>query len=630
MNQGHVPNAEAAGNTIWELVFHHSSKAPDAVALVAPDRDALSFGDLKRHISELATALNAEGVGRENRVALALPNGPDLATAFLATASCATCAPLNPEQTEEAFEFFLKDLGARALVVAAGSDSRARAVALRLGIQVIEINVSNSAAAGLFTLDGASARPAEAVPELANAEDTALLLYTSGTTARPKQVPLTHANVCASARSIAGWLQLTPDDRCLNILPLFHIHGLVAALLAPLAAGGSVACTPGLAGGSFFDWLDELHPTFYTAVPTMHQAVLDGAHARRDAIRRNPLRFIRSSSAALPTPLAEALERCFDAPVVEAYGMTEAAHQIASNPLPPSLRRPKSVGMAAGPEVAVMDDMARLLPTGATGEIVIRGDNVVHGYANNPEADARAFAAGWFRTGDQGFVDAEGYVHLTGRLKEIINRGGEKVSPHEVDEALLEHAAVRQAATFRVPHTTLGEDIASAVVLEAGATATAEELRAFLFGRLAEFKIPSQLVIVAKIPTGATGKVERVRLATELADRLKPPFVAPRDGTEAQVAAIVSEVLEIADVGVDDNFFALGGDSLRGFQALARIRAGLGVDLSILDLFKGPTVGQIAREVARARQAAEAARLQQVLDELQRLADEEAGGRLRG
>ncbi len=249
---------------------------------------------------------------------------------------------------------------------------------------------------------------------------------------------------------------------------------------------------------------------------------------------------------------------------------------------------------------------------------------------DNPEANARAFAAGWFRTGDQGFIDAEGYVYLTGRLKEIINRGGEKVSPREVDEVLLEHAAVRQAVAFRVPHATLGEDVAAAVVLKVGAMETAEEIRAFLFGRLAEFKIPSQLVIVEKIPTGATGKIERIRLAAALAESLKPSFVAPRSDTEAQVAAIFSEVLGIAEVGVDDNFFALGGDSLRGFQALARIRAKLRVDVSILDLFKGPTVAQIAREVARADAAGKALALEQILDEVERLSDEEAGRRLRG
>jgi acyl-CoA synthetase (AMP-forming)/AMP-acid ligase II len=590
----------------------------------------LTYGELKRHITALSAALNAEGVWRNDRVALALPNGPEMATAFLAVASCATCAPLNPEQTPEEFEFALKDLRPRALIVAADRDSCARAVARRLEIQVIEVNVRGGSAAGRFTLSGTAARPADAVPALARADDIALLLCTSGTTARPKRVPLTHANLCASARNVAGSLRLTPDDRCLSILPLFHIHGLVAALLASVAAGSSIACTPGLAGGSFFEWLDELHPTWYTAVPTMHQAIVDAAHAHRDVVRRNPLRFIRSSSAALPAPLATALERCFDAPVIQAYGMTEAAHQIASNPLPPGLRKPKSVGVAAGPDVAVMDDEGCLLATGTTGEIVIRGDNVTPGYADDPDANARAFTAGWFRTGDQGFVDAEGYVHLTGRLKEMINRGGEKVSPHEVDDVLMNHTAVRQAVTFRVAHATLGEDVAAAVVLKVGAVATAEEIRTFLFGRLAEFKIPSQLVIVAKIPTGATGKIERIRLATQLAESLKPSFVAPRSETEAQVASIFSEVLGIAELGVEDNFFAKGGDSLRGFQALARIRATLRVDLSILDLFKGPTAAEVAREVARAHADGKALALDQILDEVERLSDEEAGRRLRG
>ena len=631
MNNEPFRTAVAAGSrTAWELVFDRASLAPDAVAVIAPGRDALTFGDLKRHIIAIAAALNAEGIGRNDRVVLALSNGPEMATAFLAIASCATCAPLNPEQTPEEFELVLKNLQPRALIVAADSDSCVGAVARRLEIQVIEIRLSIGSAAGLFTLDRTSAQPPDTVPTLARADDVALLLATSGTTARPKRVPLTHSNLCASATNIAGSLKLTPDDRCLNILPLFHIHGLIGALLASFAAGSSIACTSGLAGGSFFEWLDELHPTWYTAVPTMHQAIVDGAHEHRAVIQRNPLRFIRSSSAALPVPLETALERCFGAPVIQAYGMTEAAHQIASNPLPPGLRKPKSVGLAAGPEVTVMDDAGRLLATGATGEIVIRGDNVTLGYADDPDANARAFTAGWFRTGDQGFVDAEGYVHLTGRLKEMINRGGEKVSPHEVDEVLMDHAAVRQAVTFRVAHATLGEDVAAAVVLKVGAVATAEEIRASLFGSLAEFKIPSQVVIVEKIPTGATGKIERVRLATQLAESLKPSFVAPRNDTEAAVATIFSEVLGIDDVGVEDNFFAHGGDSLRGFQVLARIRAKLRADLSILDLFKGPTAAHVAREVARAHAAGEAQALQQILDEVEGLSDDEASRRLRG
>jgi hypothetical protein len=298
--------------------------------------------------------------------------------------------------------------------------------------------------------------------------------------------------------------------------------------------------------------------------------------------------------------------------------------------LPPGLRKPKSVGVAVGSEVAIMDGNARLLPAGEPGEIVVRGANVAQGYTGNPEANAEAFTAGWFRTGDQGHIDSDGYVFLTGRLKEVINRGGEKVSPREVEDALLEHPAISQAVVFRVPHETLGEDVAAAVVLTPGAQCTPAEIRAFLFGRLAESRIPSQLAIVERIPTGATGKIERIRLPSELAGQLKPAFVAPRDGIEAKVAAIFSEVLGIRDVGVDDNFFALGGDSLRGFQALARIRAQLGVDLSILELFRRPTAAQIAREVERVGGVTAALSLERILGEVELLSDAEAAGRLQG
>lgn len=600
------------------------------MAIAAPGRNPLCFGDLQRHITTFAAALVSEGVGLNSSVALVLPNGPEMATAFLAVASCAICAPLNPEFSVEQFEFYLHHLQARALIVPASSDSAANRAARRMGIQIIEIHSNPNAPAGLFTLDGVEGPPTEGgpVPPLARTDDIALVLHTSGTTGSPKQVPLTHANLCAAGNQISTMLQLSADDRCLNILPLFHVHGLVAAVLASLSAGGSVACTPGFAGGRFFDWLDELHPTWYTAVPTMHQAVLDGAAAHREIIRRNTLRFIRSSSAALPPGLAVDLERCFEAPVVEAYGMTEAAHQIASNPLPPGIRKLKSVGVPTGTKVAIMDNTGRLLPAGATGEIAIRGDNVTTGYTGNPEANAKAFAGGWFRTGDQGYIDDLGYVYLTGRLTELINRGGEKVSPHEVDETLLQHVGIRQAVTFPVRHATLGEDVAAAVVLKHEAIATADQIRAFLFGRLAEFKIPSQLVIVETIPTGPTGKIERARLETELADQLKATFVAPREGTESQVAAIFSEVLGIGKVGADDNFFALGGDSLRGFQALSRIRAQLRADMSIIDLFKGPTVAQIAREVVRIRSILEASALEQILREVEFVPDEEAYRRL--
>ena len=360
-------------------------------------------------------------------------------------------------------------------------------------------------------MHGATARGGLAEPD-----DTALVLHTSGTTSRPKIVPLLQRNVVASARNIVATLALGPGDVCLNIMPLFHIHGLMAATLASLAAGAQVSCSPGFNALRFFHWLDDVKPTWYTAVPTMHQAILARAERHHDSLARCRLRLIRSSSASLPPQVMAQLERTFRAPVIEAYGMTEAAHQMASNPLPPRPRKPGSVGVAAGPDVAIMDERGALLPGGEIGEVVIRGTNVTPGYESNPEANAKAFTNGWFRTGDQGALDEEGYLRLTGRLKELINRGGEKISPLEIDEALMHHPAVQQVVAFGMPHEQLGEEVAAAVVLREGQHATERELREFAATRLIHFKVPRKIVIVTEIPKGATGKLQRIGLAAKL------------------------------------------------------------------------------------------------------------------
>jgi acyl-CoA synthetase (AMP-forming)/AMP-acid ligase II len=328
-------------------------------------------------------------------------------------------------------------------------------------------------------------------------------------------VPLSHRNVAASANNIATSLNLSADDRALNIMPLFHIHGLIAGVLAPLSRGGSIFCTHGFNALRFFHAMDEAAPTWYTGVPTMHQAIVGRAHHNREIIARHKLRFIRSSSSSLPPQVLSELEKTFGAPVVEAYGMTEAAHQMASNPIG-GVRKPGTVGLAAGPEVAIMDHDGKLLGIGETGEIVIRGPNVTNGYENNPKANGEAFANGWFRTGDQGMIDAEGYITITGRLKEIINRGGEKISPREIDEVLMDHPAVLQAVTFATPHDKLGEDVAAAVVLREGHQATERELRHYVVARVAAFKVPRKILLLPEIPKGATGKLQRIGLAQKL------------------------------------------------------------------------------------------------------------------
>ncbi len=500
-------------------LLHRGDDAATAISAPAADgpaRAPLTYLGLRSLAASTVERLNAAGIGRGDRVAIVLPNGPEMAACFAAVACAATTAPLNPAYKRDEFAFSFTDLDARALVIREGMDSPARGVAAEQGIPVIEL-VPDLAIAGGFTLHPPTGMAG--IPALAGApqgEDVALVLHTSGTTSRPKVVPLRHVNVTASAAHIAEALALTPDDACLNIMPLFHIHGLIAAVLASLGAGASVCCTPGFNAFRFFAWFAETRPSWFTAVPTMHQALLGLAERNAATIAAGRLRLIRSSSASLPPQVMTALEVAFGVPVIESYGMTEAAHQMAANPLPPRARYPGSVGVAAGPEIATMDEAGAILPPGGLGEVVIRGRNVTAGYEANPAANASAFIDGWFRTGDQGVIDAEGYLRLTGRLKEIINRGGEKVSPLEVDTVLMDHPAVAQVVTFAVPHDKLGEEVGAAVVLREGATLDEHALRAFAGERLAAFKVPRRIVFLDEIPKGATGKLQRIGLAAKL------------------------------------------------------------------------------------------------------------------
>ena len=486
-----------------------------AVAISAPGSEPLTFSVLRALVDATVTTLNQLGVGRNDPVAIVLPNGPQMAAAFVAIAAGATTAPLNPGYKADEFEFYLSDLSTRLLIVESGSDSPARAAAARLGISVAELTPGGGPA-GLFQLTGDAVGEAAQRGGTARADDIALVLHTSGTTSRPKIVPLTHANICATAGHIQDTLALTPEDCCLNVMPLFHIHGLMAAVLSSLGAGASISCSPGFNGLKFFAWMKETRPSWYTAVPTMHQAILARAARNREVIESGRLRFIRSSSASLPPQVMRELEETFDAPVIESYGMTEAAHQMTSNLLPPGQRKAGTVGVAAGPEVSIMDEDGNLLTRGSTGEVVIRGPNVASAYQNNPEANASAFSGGWFRTGDQGIMDEDGYLTITGRLKEIINRGGEKISPREVDEVLLDHPAVIQAVTFALPHQKLGEEVAAALVLSQGSVLTESEIRDFARTRLADFKVPRRVLFLEAIPKGPTGKLQRIGLAQKL------------------------------------------------------------------------------------------------------------------
>jgi amino acid adenylation domain-containing protein len=599
--------AASALTTIRSLIGARASASPNAPAILARNREPLTFRELLQQADETVQTLYALGVGPGDRIAMVLPNGPEAALCCFSASCVGTSAPLNPAYSAAEFEFYLSDLKPKVLILSS-CDSPAARVAQAMDIQVVSLTPDLGKPAGRFVLSGGSPQAASGRISESGPDDVALALHTSGSTARPKLVPLTHANLCHSARSIAESLRLTSDDRCLNIMPLFHIHGLIGAVLSSWSAGASVVCTPGFEAPNFFDWLKEFDPSWYTAVPTMHQAILGRSAQHAGIIQNARLRFIRSCSAALPPKLLEETERTFGVPMVEAYGMTEASHQMTVNPGTPGMRKPGSTGLAAGCDVAIMSPEGELLPRGETGEVVIRGANVTRGYEGNPEANAKSFTSGWFQTGDQGRLDPDGFLFLTGRLKEIINRGGEKISPREVDEVLLEHPAVASALTFAIPDPRLGEDVAAAIVLQDGASITEAALREFAAEQLAAFKVPRRIVFLPELPKGPTGKPQRIGLAAKLGfDKPEPepvveapPFLEPRRGAEKKLAAIWKEVLRIDRVGLQDDFFQLGGDSILATQAAVRIRQEFRVQLSVIHLFGAPRLDQLAKYIETA------------------------------
>src|SRR5262245_3855567 len=487
--------------TLWSPGF-----APQPAVFI-PDGPEVTYGQLRRQIEAVTAALREGGVQAGEPVAIVLPNGLEFLVAFLATTwARAVATPLNPGYKVEEFRFYLEDAGARAVIVAPGEHAAGDA-ARGLQISIWECGLDTHRQVVVQRQTG------QAAPNLdrsaPTAGDVALFLHTSGTTSRPKGVPLTHGNLMASIANIAATYQLTPRDRSLIVMPLFHVHGLIGATLSTLHTGGAVVVPAKFSAGAFWQLASKYDVTWYSAVPTIHQILL--ARADQDNAPRGGLRFIRSCSSALAPALFQQMEGRFGTPVLEAYGMTEAAHQMTSNPLPPGPRKAGFVGKGTGVDIVVLDEQGQILPAGKQGEVSIRGNNVMHGYLNNPEANASSICNGYFRTGDQGLLDDNGYLMLTGRLKELINRGGEKISPLEVDAALLEHPAVAEAVSFAAPDAKYGEEVHAAVVLKG--TATPAEIQAHCQERLADFKVPKVIHVTDAVPRTATGKIQRRHVA---------------------------------------------------------------------------------------------------------------------
>ena len=590
---------------IGGLLDFYARKTPAAPALLAPSRPPLTYAALGARTLDLVRTLRGLGIAPADRIAVALPRGADSALAMIAIASAGACVPVNPDLTADELQRYFSELKLTALVTRADMNSPSRDVARALDIAVIDFVPGPKDDLGGCAFKGPVVGPASA-SGASLGDDDAFILLTSGTAARPKMVPLTHRNVCLSAYNAGHVLSLSSRDRLLNALPLFHAHGLISGLLTALAAGSSVICTEGFDASSFFGCMRELHPTWYTAVPTIHRALLTAAEANPDLARASSLRVIRSASSSLAPTILNGLETTFGVPVLETYGMTEAASQIAANPF--GLRKIGSVGRAAGPEIAIMDETGRTLASGEHGEIMLRGANMTRGYYNDEAATEAAFRNGWFRTGDLGYLDADGYLFIVGRIKDVINRGGQKISPLEVEEVLLSHPAVLEAGVFAVPHPKLGENVAAVVVLRANSEATSDQLRQFARKRLAAYKVPSLIRSVAALPKGASGKVKRNALAdliTTAGDSHEAQL--PRNELETQLAVIWASLLELPQVGIDQDVFALGADSLAATQMRSRLRERFNVDFSFEDIFDCATVSALAARIETAASRRDAA-----------------------
>ncbi len=488
---------------------------PARPAFVVPESgQVLTYAQVADRVEMLAGRLAAAGARRGDRVALALRGGPDFVLLLLAiTRLGAAAAPLNPAYTEAEFSFFLTDIAPRLFLIQGAA--AAAAAAADTATTVLTVEAAGDGPPGLL----AAGSPAAAAPSFdeGGPDDVAVVLHTSGTTSRPKQVPLRQRNLMASVRTIAAHYQLSPADVSFCVMPLFHIHGLVASTFAALSAGGVVIAPRRFTPHRFWPQARDHGATWLSAGPTLHQMILDKAD---DAGPPATLRFVRSCSSALSPALLERAERSYRVPMLEAYGMTEASHQMASNPLPPAARLPGSVGIPTGTEIGVAGAGGTLLPGGRAGEVVIRGPGVMSGYVSNPAATAEAFFGDWFRTGDRGVL-RDGYLFLEGRLKEMIIRGGENIAPAEIEQVLMSHPAVRDAVCFGVEDEKYGELVAAAVTLRQDAEA--RDLIGHCREQLAAFKVPAAIHVLPEIPRTPTGKVQRRRMAEFVARRPAAP-----------------------------------------------------------------------------------------------------------
>jgi oxalate---CoA ligase len=553
--------------TIHQLLEAQAFIYGSNLALTAEEELSHTYVSLLTAVDNLIVELYSAGVNSRDRVCMVAPNGVVMAITLLAVSSFATAVPLNPAYTAKEFESYFREMRVRWLLVFEGHETQALDVARALQLGLIRVSPKSLSVLGDKPRDGQITSVGDIV---ASSDDICLILLTSGSTGRPKKVPLTHRNVLASTAHICQSLLLSSADKCLCMWEQFHVGGLVDLLLVPLASGGSVLCAGGFNAQRLLELVGKHDITWFQAVPTtLHELSVQARRSQRQ-VSSTRLRFIRSVAAALSPTLMEEIEGLFDVPVLQTFGMTEAGPLITTNRLPPGRRKAGSVGSPAGPNVKVVGPDGDELPPGVAGKIMIHGENVFSGYEDAPEANKDSFQDGWFYTGDNGYFDPDGFLFLTGRTKEMINRGGEKISPQEIDDVLQLHPKIAQAAAFSVKHQTLGEDVGVAVVLKSGQKLSAAEIRAHVAKHLVSFKIPQRINFLDKMPRDHVGRINRAALAAQAETNTG---LTKRENIERRIARIWAAELNLPFVAPDENFFEIGGDSLAGVRILLAIEA---------------------------------------------------------
>ena len=584
-------------NTIYEAIKQQARKYPNKPALMAPHGAVLSYEELSNNIDQIKTQLHQAGIRQNSRIAIILPRETSDILINLSVSSYATAAPLSSELSAMEYQYLFRQMKIKALITDSKIAHAAVMAARKLNIKLVTVKKYKKQGTVELIIPSGTIKH-QVKPVFPGLKDAAFILHTSGTTAQPKIVALTQANIYYGALNIIKALKLTAQDKCLSVMPLYHVHGLMV-MIATIFSGGTFVYTPKFDRNDFFQWLDEFKPTWYTASAALQFAILSRVESYREIIKKQNLRFIRSSSAPLGKDATLKLEKYFRAPVAESYGMTEASLQITSQPLPPAKRKLGSVGKPTGVELAVMDGKLRLVPPGKTGEIIIKGNSIITAYENSPSVNKSSFHKGWLGTGDLGYADKDGFVFIKGRIKEMINKGGENISPREIDEALLRFPGVEQAAAFSLPHPELGEDIGVAVVLKKGIVFSENKIREFLKGEIAGFKIPSHIIVVKDLPKTGTGKIKRAGLYVELNPFFKKKYKRPKKDIEKIIIKIWSEVLDIPEneIGVEDNYFELGGDSLKISEVAKRFQ-GVGMDIAAKEILNNPTIKKLTAYIS--------------------------------